>query len=170
MIRRGGSPCRPKPVKAKPVKWREGDKLKMPEQRIGPRRDATRALTQAPTRWGSFGCPTTHTVGQKAVNPRGTGTASPSENRSLPNSKTTLTKGGESRSPIRRSTIDTHWLPSPTRSHRILLDVVSDLLELPLVPYQVVIALFLPKGVSRQSQHRVGPLGCDAFQRFRQFG
>src|ERR1019366_7295802 len=54
--------------------------------------------------------------------------------------------------------------------HRILFDIVPDLLELPLMPCQVVIALFLPKGLSRQCQHRVGPLGRDAFQRFRQFG
>src|SRR5258708_38959234 len=52
-------------------------KLEMLGQRIGQRRDATRALTQVPTGWGSFDCPTSHTVGQKAVNPRGMGTASP---------------------------------------------------------------------------------------------
>jgi hypothetical protein len=48
-------------------------KLEMLEQRIGQRRDATRALTPVPTRWGSFGCPTTPTVGHKAVNPQGYG-------------------------------------------------------------------------------------------------
>src|ERR1039457_6470830 len=77
-------------------------KLKMLELRIGQRRDATRALTQVPTGWGSFGCPTSHTVGQKAVNPRDMGTASPYQKGSLPdskkNSKKTLTKGGESSS------------------------------------------------------------------------
>ena len=67
--------------------------MKMLEQRIGQRRDATRALAQVPTGWG---CPTTHTVGQKAVNPRGMGTASPFQKSSLPNSKKMLTKGGES--------------------------------------------------------------------------
>src|ERR1035441_6622930 len=72
---------------------RAGDKMKMLEQRIGQRRDATRALAQVPTGWG---CPTTHTVGQKAVNPRGMGTASPFQKSSLPNSKKMLTKGGES--------------------------------------------------------------------------
>ena len=75
--------------------------MKMLEQRIGQRRDATRALAQVPTGWGGYGCPTTHTVGQKAVNPRGMGTASPYQKSStLPNSKKnskkTLTKGGES--------------------------------------------------------------------------
>src|ERR1019366_6348694 len=52
-------------------------KLEMLGQRIGQRSNATRALTQVPTGWGSFGCPTSHTVGQNAVNPRGMGTASP---------------------------------------------------------------------------------------------
>jgi hypothetical protein len=70
--------------------------MKMLEQRIGRRRDATRALTQVPTGWDGYGCPTTHTVGQKAVNPRGMGTASPFQKSSLPNSKKMLTKGGES--------------------------------------------------------------------------
>src|SRR5213083_132761 len=83
-------------------------KLEMLGQRIGQRRDATRALTQVPTGWGSFGCPTNHTVGQKAVNPRGMGTASPFQKSFLPNSKKTLTKGGES-SPARRP-------PPPPRS------------------------------------------------------
>src|ERR1019366_1845130 len=76
---------------------RAGDKMKMLEQRIGQRRDATRALAQVPTGWG---CPTTHTVGQKAVNPRGMGTASPFQKSSLPNSKKMLTKGGESWSAV----------------------------------------------------------------------
>src|ERR1019366_8024377 len=77
-------------------------KLEMLEQRIGQRRDATRALPQVPTGWGSFDCPASPTVGQNAVNPRGMGTASPYQKRSLPNSKKsskkTLTKGGESSS------------------------------------------------------------------------
>ena len=51
--------------------------MKTPEQRIGQRRDATRALTQAPTGWDGLGCPTSHTVGGKALNPRGLGTESP---------------------------------------------------------------------------------------------
>jgi len=67
------------------------------------------------------------------------------------------------RSPIPRSTIDTRWLPSPTRPS-------PDSLEFPIVPHQVVIALFLPKGIAGQSQHRVGPFGRDAFQRLGQFG
>jgi hypothetical protein len=78
------------------VRWRVGDKLKMLEQRIGRRRDAPRALTQVPTGRGGLGCPTSHTVGHKAANPRGMGTASPFQKSSLPNSKKTLTKGGES--------------------------------------------------------------------------
>src|ERR1019366_8835804 len=77
-------------------------KLEMLGQSIGQRRDATRALTQVPTGWGSFACPASPTVGQNAVNPRGMGTASPYQKRSLPNSKKsskkTLTKGGESSS------------------------------------------------------------------------
>src|SRR5205809_7609660 len=79
-------------------------KLEMLGQRIGQRRDATRALTQVPTGWGSFGCPTNHTVGQKAVNPRGMGTASPFQKSSFLIQKKTLTKGGES--PSRRPTHD----------------------------------------------------------------
>ena len=67
-------------------------KLEMLGQRIGQRRDATRALTQVPTGWGSLGCPTSHTVGQKAVNPRGMGTASPYQISSLPDSKKELKK------------------------------------------------------------------------------
>ena len=67
-------------------------KLEMLGQRIGQRRDATRALTQVPTGWGSLGCPTSHTVGQKAVNPRGMGTASPYQKSSLPDSKKELKK------------------------------------------------------------------------------
>src|ERR1017187_4299048 len=86
-------------------------KLEKLGQRIGQRRDATRALTQVPTGWGSFGCPTSHTVGQKAVNPRGMGTASPYQKGSLPdskkNSKKTLTKGGESSSRIGNNDIST---------------------------------------------------------------
>lgn len=70
--------------------------MKMLEQRIGRLRDATRALTQVPTGWGRFGCPTTHTVGQKALTPRGMGTASPFQKSSLPDFKKMLTKGGES--------------------------------------------------------------------------
>src|ERR1035437_4808543 len=77
-------------------------KLELLGQRRGQRRDATRALTKVPTGWGSFGCPASPTVGQNAVNPRGMGTASPYQKRSLPNSKKsskkTLTKGGESSS------------------------------------------------------------------------
>src|ERR1017187_7574116 len=99
MMRRDGD-SRPKRASAPSREMRQaGDKMKMLEQRIGQRRDATRALTQVPTGWGSFGCPTTHTVGQKAVNPRGMGTASPFQESSFPNSKNsskkTLTKGGE---------------------------------------------------------------------------
>src|ERR1019366_4602328 len=78
-------------------------KLEMLGQRIGQRRDATRALTQVPTGWGSLGCPTSHTVGQKAVNPRGMGTASPYQISSLPDSKKkqkkTVNKGGGSLPP-----------------------------------------------------------------------
>jgi hypothetical protein len=87
---------------------RAGDKMKMLEQRIGRRRDATRALTQVPTGWGGFGCPTVtcrsaHTVGQKAINPRGMGTDSPFQKSFIPNSKQVLTKSGESRSALRES-------------------------------------------------------------------
>jgi len=67
-------------------------KLEMLGQRMGQRRDATRALTQVPTGWGSLGCPTSHTVGQKAVNPRGMGTASPYQISFLPDSKKELKK------------------------------------------------------------------------------
>jgi hypothetical protein len=72
--------------------------MKMLEQRIGRRRDATRALTQVPTGWGGYGYPTEtrHTVGYKAINPRGMGTESPSQKGFTPNSKKMLTKGGES--------------------------------------------------------------------------
>src|ERR1035441_8748746 len=80
---------------------RVGDKMKMLEQRIGRRRDATRALPQVPTGWGGYGCPTetrhpAHTVGHKAINPRGMGTESPSQKSFAPNSKKMLTKSGES--------------------------------------------------------------------------
>src|ERR1017187_10318468 len=80
---------------------RVGDKMKMLEQRIGRRRDATRALPQVPTGWGGYGCPTetrhpAHTVGHKAINPRGMGTESPSQKNFAPNSKKMLTKSGES--------------------------------------------------------------------------
>ena len=67
-------------------------KLEMLEQRIGQRRDATRALPQVPTGWGSFDCPASPTVGQNAVNPRGMGTASPYQISSLPDSKKELKK------------------------------------------------------------------------------
>jgi hypothetical protein len=75
--------------------------MKMLEQRIGRRRDATRALPQVPTGWGGYGCPTetrhpAHTVGHKAINPRGMGTESPSQKSFAPNSKKMLTKSGES--------------------------------------------------------------------------
>src|ERR1039458_8829878 len=83
-------------------------KLEMLGQRIGQRRDATRALTQVPTGWGSFGCPTSHTVGQKAVNPRGMGTASPYQITSLPDSKKELKKD-----------VDKGWgVPVPLPSQR----------------------------------------------------
>src|ERR1035437_119255 len=85
-------------------------KLEMLGQRIGQRRDATRALTQVPTGWGSLGCPTSHTVGQKAVNPRGMGTASPYQISSLPDSKKELKKD-----------VDKGWgvlVPLPGRRYR----------------------------------------------------
>jgi len=49
--------------------------------------------------------------------------------------------------------------PHQPGTHRIHLNIVPYLLEFPIVPRQVVIALFLPKGIAGQSQHRVGPFG-----------
>jgi hypothetical protein len=58
MIRREKPRCRPKQVEPEPVMIiGERDKLRMLEQRTGLRRDATRALPQVPTRWGSIDCP-----------------------------------------------------------------------------------------------------------------
>src|SRR5437879_13836862 len=56
-------------------------------------------------------------------------------------------------------------IPHQPRSHRILLDVVPDLVKLLLLPHKVVVGLFLPKGTSRQCQHSVGPLGRDEIGR-----
>src|ERR1017187_560884 len=66
-------------------------------------------------------------------------------------------------SPCARPWVLTGLLHQP-RPYRIFLNVVPYLLELPLMPHRVVVALFLPKRATCQSQHRVGPFGCDAFQ------
>src|SRR5215831_7726710 len=54
--------------------------------------------------------------------------------------------------------------------HWILFNVVPEPVEFPLVPHHMVIALFLPKRASSQSQNRVGPSGRNAFQGFHHFG
>src|SRR5204862_4876864 len=48
----------------------------------------------------------------------------------------------------------------------VLFDVVPNFLELLLVAYGMVIAFFLPEGLSSYPQHHVGTLGRDPFQRF----
>ncbi len=86
--------------------------LEMLEQRIGQRRDATRALTRVRTRGVALLLPRaqpirqspnlggfkTNTVCHKALNPRGLGTESPSKELRIKTNKNVLTKGGESSS------------------------------------------------------------------------
>src|ERR1019366_4802186 len=77
-------------------------KLEILGQRIGQRRDATRALTQVPTGWGQFRLSHQPYCWPERGKSQGYGDSVPISKRSLPNSKKsskkTLTKGGESSS------------------------------------------------------------------------
>src|SRR5262245_3188898 len=51
-----------------------------------------------------------------------------------------------------------------TRPNRVLLNVVTDCLELALITNNAIIALFLPEAHAGASQQLVRPFGCDSFQ------
>src|SRR5471030_3215122 len=73
------------------------------------------------------------------------------------------------RPPRARPSILARFLHQPC-PHRIPLDVIPDLLELPLMPHQVVIAFFLPKGLPVNASIALARLAVMPFNDFVSFG